>query len=80
MLLREVHHFSIEAAVRQKVEKMVDPTTGLFLGAMRLVTGANETEEGVLKIDFVPSTPYSPVAYSIALPMREVALAQKAFF
>lgn len=28
-------------------------------------------------MDFVRSTPYSPVVYSIALAIREVALAQK---
>ena len=73
----EVVQFSIEATVREKIEKTVDPITELFLGAMRLITGVNETEEGVLKIDFVPSTPYSPVVYSIALAIREVVLAQK---
>jgi len=44
--LREVVQFSIEAAVREKIEKTVDPITELFLGAMRLITGVNETEEG----------------------------------
>lgn len=68
---------SLEAIVREKIERIVDPGTGLSLGAMRLITGVKETGEGVLKIDFVPSTPYSPVAYSIALAIKEVALAQK---
>ena len=66
---------SIEAAVREKIERIVDPGTGLSLGSMALITGINETEEGVLKIDFVPTTPYSPLAYSIASAMRKVALA-----
>ena len=68
---------SIEAPVREKIERIVDPGTGLSLGSMALITGVNETEERVLKIDFVASTPYSPVTYSIALAIREAALAQK---
>lgn len=37
---------SIEAAVREKIERIVDPGTGLSLGSMALITGINETEEG----------------------------------
>jgi len=72
-----VVQLSVEVAVREKIGRIVDPGTGLSLGAMGLITGVEETGEGVLKIDFVPSTPYSPVAYSIALAIKEVALAQK---
>lgn len=79
MLLREVLQFSIEAAVSEKTENIVDSTTGLFLGAMRLATGANETEEGGLKFDFISSTPDSPIAYSIPLAIRNVASAQSTF-
>jgi len=68
---------SVELAVRRKIEKIVDPGTGLSLGTLGLITSVKETGEGVLKIDFVPSTPYSPVAYSIALAIKEIALAEK---
>ena len=68
---------SAEAAARKKIERIVDPSIGMSLGAAGLITSVKEIGEGMLEMDFVASTPYSPVACSIALAIKEVTLAQK---
>lgn len=68
---------SAEAAARKKIERVVHPSIGMSLGAAGLITSVKEIGEGLSEMDLAASTPYSPVSYSIALAIKEVALAQK---
>lgn len=63
----------LESKVQAEVEKIVDPETGLTFGQMRLVTGLKETEPGVIKIDFVPSSPFCPIAFKLAMDVKKSA-------
>jgi len=56
----------LEEKVREAVEKVVDPETGLTFGQMRMITNVKEEEPGVVKIDFVPSSPFCPIAFKLA--------------
>jgi len=52
----------IEDRVREAIERIVDPETGMTFGDMNMIRDVKEQEEGVVKIDFVPSSPFCPIA------------------
>lgn len=62
-----------ENKVRYKVEKIVDPETGLTFGEMNMITGVKEQEPGVVKIDFIPSSPFCPIAFKLAMDIKNAA-------
>ncbi len=64
----------LEEKVREAVEKVVDPETGLTFGQMRMITNVKEEEPGVVKIDFVPSSPFCPIAFKLAQDIKNAAL------
>jgi len=55
------------------VEKLVDPETGLTFGEMKLITDIKENEPGVVKIDFVPTSPFCPIAFKFAMDIKKSA-------
>jgi len=59
--------------VRGEVEKVVDPETGLTFGQMKMITGVKEQEPGVVTVDFVPSSPFCPIAFKLAMDVRKAA-------
>jgi len=61
----------LENRVREAVEKLVDPETGLTFGKMKMITDVKEQEPGVVKIDFVPSSPFCPIAFKLALDIKK---------
>jgi len=63
----------LEERVRKEAEKVVDPETGLTFGQMKMITGVKEQEPGVVKIDFVPSSPYCPIAFKLAMDIKKAA-------
>jgi len=63
----------IEKKVREEVEKIVDPETGLTFGQMNMITDVKEQESGVVKIDFIPSSPFCPIAFKLAMDIRNAA-------
>jgi len=63
----------LESKVQTEVEKIIDPETGLTFGEMRLITGLKEIEPGVVQIDFVPSSPFCPIAFKLALDVKRTA-------
>jgi len=64
----------LERKVRKAVEQVVDPETGLTFGQMKMITGVKEEEPGVVKIDFVPSSPFCPIAFKLAQDIKNQAL------
>jgi metal-sulfur cluster biosynthetic enzyme len=64
----------LEDKVRHEVGKVVDPETGLTFGQMNMITNVKETEPGVVQIEFVPSSPFCPIAFKLAMDVKKAAL------
>ncbi len=63
----------LEDKVREEVEQVVDPETGLTFGQMKMITDVKEQKIGVVKIDFVPSSPFCPIAFKLAFDVKKAA-------
>jgi len=62
-----------EDKVKSEVEKIIDPETGLTFGQMQLITSVKEQSQGVVKIDFVPTSPFCPIAFKFAQDIKATA-------
>jgi len=60
--------------VREVVGKLVDPETGLTFAEMHMITNVEEAEPGVVKVDFVPSSPFCPIAFKLAMDIKNATL------
>jgi metal-sulfur cluster biosynthetic enzyme len=63
-----------EDEVRQAVGKVVDPETGMTFAEMQMITNVKEEETGVFKIEFIPSSPFCPIAFKLATDIKNEAL------
>jgi metal-sulfur cluster biosynthetic enzyme len=63
----------LEKRVREEAEKVVDPETGLTFGQMKMITNVKEQKPGVVQIDFVPSSPFCPIAIKLAFDIKKAA-------
>jgi len=63
----------LETKVKNEVEKIIDPETGLTFGQMSLIQSVKEQESGVVKVDFVPTSPFCPIAFKFALDIKATA-------
>jgi len=63
----------LETKVKNEVDKIIDPETGMTFGQMGLIQSVKEQEPGVIKIDFVPTSPYCPIAFKFALDIKATA-------
>lgn len=60
--------------MREAVGKVVDPETGLSFGEMQMITNVKEEEPGVVKVDFIPSSPFCPIAFKLAMDVKNEAM------
>jgi len=60
--------------VREAVGQVVDPETGLTFAQMQMITSVKEDEQGVVKVEFVPSSPFCPIAIKLAADIKNAAL------
>ena len=63
----------LETKVKNEVEKIIDPETGLTFGQMSIIQSVKEQEPGVVKIDFVPTSPFCPIAFKFAIDIKATA-------
>lgn len=63
----------LEKKVVEKINKLIDPETGLTFGDMKLIQSVKETEAGTVKIDFTPTSPVCPIAVQFAIQIRNKA-------
>ena len=63
----------LENKVKAEVEKIIDPETGMTFGQMGLITGVKEQEPGVVEIDFIPTSPFCPIALKFAADIKATA-------
>lgn len=64
----------LEDKVREAVGKVVDPETGLTFAEMQMITNVKEEDSGVVKVEFVPSSPFCPIAFKLAMDIKNAAL------
>jgi metal-sulfur cluster biosynthetic enzyme len=64
----------LEDKVRETVGKVVDLETGLTFSEMHMITSVKEEEPSVVKVDFVPSSPFCPIAFKLAMDLKSAAL------
>jgi len=64
----------LEEKVREAVGQVVDPETGMTFGEMQMITNVKEEEPGVFKVEFVPSSPFCPIAFKLATDIKNAAL------
>lgn len=63
----------LEDKVREAVGKIIDPETGLSFAEMHIITNVKEEEPGVIKVDFIPSSPFCPIAFKLAVDVKNTA-------
>lgn len=64
----------LEDKVREAVGQVVDPETGMTFAEMQMITNVKEEESGVLKVEFVPSSPFCPIAFKLAADIKGAAM------
>jgi metal-sulfur cluster biosynthetic enzyme len=64
----------LEDKVREAVGQVVDPETGMTFAQMQMITNVKEEEQGILKVEFVPSSPFCPIAFKLAIDIKNSAL------
>lgn len=64
----------LESKVFEAVGKVVDPETGLTFAEMQMIKSVKEEEPGVVKIEFIPSSPFCPIAFKLAVDIKREAL------
>jgi metal-sulfur cluster biosynthetic enzyme len=64
----------LEDKVREAVGQVVDPETGMTFAQMQMITNVKEEEPGVFKVEFIPSSPFCPIAFKLATDIKNAAL------
>jgi len=64
----------LEGKVREAVGQVVDPETGMTFAEMQMITNVKEEQPGVLKVEFIPSSPFCPIAFKLATDIKNAAL------
>jgi len=64
----------LEDKVREAVGRVIDPETGLSFTEMQMITNVKEEEPGVVKVEFIPSSPFCPIAFKLAMDVKNAAL------
>jgi metal-sulfur cluster biosynthetic enzyme len=63
----------LEDKVREEVGKVVDPETGQNFTEMQMITSVKEDEPGVVKVEFIPTSPFCPIAFKLASDIKTAA-------
>jgi len=64
---------SLRDRVLAEVGEIVDFETGMTFGEMKMIRSVRETEPGVFRIDFTPSSPVCPMVVRLAMEIRNRA-------
>ena len=63
----------LEDKVRQEVGKVQDPETGQTFEEMQMIRSVKETAPGMVTVEFVPTSPFCPVAFKLSVDLRDAA-------
>jgi metal-sulfur cluster biosynthetic enzyme len=70
---REKRLTDLEAKVREEVGKVIDPETGMTFAEMQMITNVKEEAPGVVKVEFIPTSPFCPIAFKLATDIKTAA-------
>lgn len=63
----------LEEQVRKAVGNVQDPETGQTFEEMQMILSVKETTPGNVTVEFVPTSPFCPIAFKLAVDLREAA-------
>ena len=63
----------LEDKVRVEVGKVQDPETGQSFADMQMIQSLKETEPGTVTVEFVPTSPFCPIAFKLAADIKSAA-------
>ena len=63
----------LESKVLEEVRKVKDPETGMTFAEMQMITNVKENEPGVVQVEFVPTSPFCPIAFKLASDVKNAA-------
>ncbi len=63
----------LEDKVRVEVGKVQDPETGQSFEEMQMIQSVKETEPGMVTVEFVPTSPFCPIAFKLSADLRDAA-------
>ncbi|MFQ6074076.1 MAG: iron-sulfur cluster assembly protein [Candidatus Bathyarchaeia archaeon] len=63
----------LEDKVRTEVEKIIDPETGMTFGQMKMITKVKEKSPGVVRIEYLPTSPFCPIAFKFSMDIKNAA-------
>jgi ATP-binding protein involved in chromosome partitioning len=63
----------LEDKVREEVGKVHDPETGQSFAEMQMITTVKEDEPGVIRVEFIPTSPFCPIAFKLASDIKTAA-------
>ena len=65
---------ALEEKVKERINAIIDPETGLPFGEMRLIKKLEEKKPGIIRIVFRPTSPLCPIAVKLAFDIKNEAL------
>jgi metal-sulfur cluster biosynthetic enzyme len=63
----------LEDKVREEVGRVIDPETGMTFAEMQMITNVKEEESGTVKVEFIPTSPFCPIAFKMANDIKTAA-------
>ncbi|MDI9643617.1 MAG: iron-sulfur cluster assembly protein [Candidatus Verstraetearchaeota archaeon] len=63
----------IETKVLDALKNVMDPETGMSMVDMQLIDNLEE-KDGVVKLEFVPSSPMCPIAFYLAQEIKKAVM------
>jgi len=63
----------LEEKVLKEVGKVQDPETGQTFEEMQMIQSVKETAPGTITVEFVPTSPFCPIAFKLAADLRDSA-------
>lgn len=63
----------LEDRVREEVGKVPDLETGMTFAEMQMILNVEEEESGVVKVEFIPTSPFCPIAFKLATDIKKAA-------
>ena len=63
----------LEDKVREEVGKVQDPETGQTFEEMQMIQSVKETAPGDVTVEFVPTSPFCPIAFKLATDIKDAA-------
>jgi metal-sulfur cluster biosynthetic enzyme len=63
----------LENKVLEEVGKVQDPETGQSFAEMQMIQSVKETGPGTVTVEFVPTSPFCPIAFKLAADIKSAA-------